>query len=489
MKKFQKVISLLLLSALLLSLAACGKKETTPTKTTAVTEPTQATESSSPTEPATQGALPLSVYNPAEDAPFLPKDIFSNDLYYPGMTLGQSDEYNLDVTEQTDVGAFVLAGEYGKCYEIKVPAGTPTVKAAKIPKDPRTFSVGTQLPCDSSWFIKTVPTEETNTINVMYVCRELNEYLVLYTGTSDPVYIGERTIIQDTDTESCWYIPEPVGDVAIDKTLGDVNWTSEEVIDNLYEPVRARHPNYIARENIGMDETGTYNMYCYTYTPENYEITMFLASGVHGDEEVGYFSLAKLMQLIADATPEDEPLYTLRKKVRFVVIPIVNVWSVSTEHIRQNSTKTDLNRDFDKRTQQETRNAIACFDKYAKDVCTFIDFHIAGISNVALYFNFINYADNAVANYKTTNHMYHRYLELGYTSKITPLAKVPGSYTKGSMYFEGCIWNNYGIPATTIEYVTTSSSKFPKVFSDKCMTLAVETYANFVIQNALFYLQ
>ena len=108
---------------------------------------------------------------------------------------------------------------------------------------------------------------------------------------------------------------------------------------------------------------------------------------------------------------------------------------------------------------------------------------------MALYFNFINYADNAVANYKTTNHMYHRYMELGYTTKFTPLEKVPGSYTKGSMYFEGRIWNEYGIPTITVEYVTTPASKFPKVFSDKCMTLAVETYMNFIIQNSLFYLQ
>ena len=230
-------------------------------------------------------------------------------------------------------------------------------------------------------------------------------------------------------------------------------------------------------------------MYCYVYAPENYEVTLFLASGVHGDEEVGYFALAKCMQLIADATPEDEPLYTLRQKVRFVVIPIVNVWSVSTGHIRENEANVDLNRDFDELSQQETKNAMVCFAKYAKDVSVFMDFHIAGLSNVALYFNFINYSDNAVANYKTTNHMYHRYMELGYAHLGTPLTKVPGSYTKGDAYFEGRIWNHYRIPTITVEYVTTPASPFPTAFTDKCMTLAVETYINFIIQNGLFYIQ
>ena len=118
-----------------------------------------------------------------------------------------------------------------------------------------------------------------------------------------------------------------------------------------------------------------------------------------------------------------------------------------------------------------------------------MDFHIANASpaNVALYFNFINFADNAVANYKTTNHMYHRYLELGCAKANTDLSKVPGSYAKGSQYFEGRIWNQYGIPTITVEHLTTSN--FPREYTDACMTLAVETYMNFIIQNGLFYIQ
>ena len=482
MKRFQKAVSIFLLICLMLCIPACGKK---PAEPTTPTEPSVPTEPTAPTEP------PNNIYNASVDAPFLPKDIFSDTMFVPGLVLSQPGEYTLDVVDSADTGAFVFQGEYGKCYEIKISAGGSYASAAKFPMslNPRNFKTGLHMNYDSSMAVKTVAGDSAGAFSLMYTCRTPGEYFVVYTGNRNPIYIGERTIIQDTDTAGAWYIPEPVGDINDQKTLGDVKWTSEEVINNMYEPVRARYPDYITRENIGTDQSGAYNMYCYTYTPKDYKITVFLASGVHGDEQVGYFALAKIMQLIADATPEDEPLYTLRQNVRFVVIPIVNVWSVSTEQIRANSTSTDLNRDFDKLTQKETQNAMNCFAKYADDVSVFFDFHIAGISDVALYFNFINYADNAVANYKTTNHMYHRYMELGYTGQITDLTKVPGSYTKGSMYFEGRIWNEYGIPTITVEYVTTAKSKFPTVFSDKCMTLAVETYMNFIIQNALFYLQ
>ena len=431
----------------------------------------------------------LTTYNAAEDAPFLPKDIFSKDLYAPGIVLGQSGQSTLDVTNQTNVGAFVFKGEYGKCYEVKIPAGVPCAAATSFSADPRSLTVGQQLTNGTA--LKAPVQNPSNEIRFMYTCRTYSsdEYLVVYTGSSDPIYIGERTIVQQTDTQGPWYIPEPVGDIIKDKTLGDANWTSEEFVNNLYEPLRGKYPNYITRSSIGKDATGEYDMYCYVYEPEDYETTLFLNGGTHGDEMVGYFALAKTMQLIADAKPEDTLLYTLRQKARFVVIPLVNVWSVSNTHTRANGKGQDLNRDYKNLTQQESKNVMACFAQYAEDTDVVMDFHIADScsSEVALYFNFINYSDNAVVNYKTTNHMYHRYKELGHAKKYTNLSKVPGSYEKGSQYFEGRIWNQYKVPTITVEYLTTKN--FPTPYTNECMTLAVETYMNFIIQNALFYIQ
>ena len=469
--KTLKIIRSVLLSAVMLggSLAGC----------------TQAPkETEKETIPAN---YPWANYSNQADAPFLPKDIFDPEMFIPGIVTGDAECGWVEVTGREDAGAFVLKGEFGKCYEIKVPAGAQRILAVKLLGDPRDAEKGTKLSyqADSTLCDKEASEAETA---FMYVCRQKNEYLLVYTDSDAPIYIGERTILQAEDVADHWYVPDPVGSIGEDCTWGNFMWPADTVLQQLYEPVRQRHPDYITREVIGKDQSGKYDIYAYIYTPENYEVTMFLNSGTHGDEQTAYFALAKVLELIADAKPEDNLLYTLRHKVRFVVIPILNVWSASESHGRKNSTATDLNRDFGDLSQQESKNLMAFFDKYAKEARILMDFHIAAGSKVDVYFNFINHADNAVANYKATNHMYHRYLELGYGHKDTNMSKVPGSYTKSDKYLEGRIWNQYGIPTITVEYVTTTGHGFPEAWTSEAMTAAVETQMNFIIQNALYFL-
>ena len=471
MGNLKKYLSGALALLLLLSLAGCAgtPAETTPAKETLPAD------------------YPWAAYYSAEDAPFLPKDIFSQEMYVTGFTTGDAECGWVEVTDREDTGAFVFPGEYGKNYEIKVPAGASRVLAIKLKADPTQEAVGKKIYyMDTAVCDKGAVEKETA---FMYNCRSQGEYLLLYTGSSEAVYIGERTMVQDTDiTNDHWYIPATVGSIGGDCTYGNILWTADTVLEKLYEPVRQRHPEYITRENIGKDQSGKYDMYAYIYAPENYETTMFLNGGTHGDEQTAYFALAKVMELIADAQPEDTLLYTLRHKVRFVVIPILNVWSASESHIRQNVTGTDLNRDFDYLTQMESKNLIALFEKYAEETRILMDFHIAAGSKVAVYFNFINYAENAVANYKATNHMLHRYIELGYAQFDTDLSKIPGSYSKSNKYLEGRIWNSYGVPTITVEYVTSSGHGFPGGTTSEAMTAAVETQMNFIIQNALYFL-
>ena len=478
MKFVKKMLSLILAAAIPTSvLAGCSAA---PVETTSPKETTSAKE----TVPAD---YQWATYYSEGDEPFLPKDIFTPELYVTGFTTGDPDCGWVERTDREDTGAFVLKGEYGKCYEIKVPAGTQRILAVRLKSDPTQEAVGEKFRYSDTVLCDKGAVEKETAF--MYTCRNQGEYLLLYTNSSDPVYIGERTIVQDSDiTQDQWYIPETVGSIGLDCTYGSLLWSAETVLEKLYEPVRQRHPEYITREVIGKDQSGKYDMYAYIYTPEHYETTMFLNGGTHGDEQTAYFALAKVMELIADAKPEDTLLYTLRHKVRFVVVPMLNVWSISEVHLRTNSTGQDLNRDFDDLTQQESKNFIAFFEKYAAETRILMDFHIAASSKVAVYFNFINFSDNAVANYKTTNHMYHRYMELGYGREDTDLSKVPGSYTKSDKYLEGRIWNSYGIPTITVEYVTSSGHGFPEGTSSAAMTAAVETQMNFIIQNALYFL-
>lgn len=432
-------------------------------------------------------------YNSAGDAPFLPKDIYRQELFVPGIVAGDPECGWMEFTDRTDVGAVILKGEYGKCYEVKVPQSATRVCAARLTADPR--EAGDKIYCNGDKILYD-KADLTEGAAFMYVCRRTEEYLIICTDTTDPIYIGERTILAKEDTKDTWYVPSEVGSIGWDCTWGDFTWTSEDVINNLYEPIREKYPDYITRTVIGKDQSGQYDMYGYIYAPEHYETTIFLTGGMHADEESAYFALAKMMQMIADATSEDQQLYTLRHKVRFVVVPIINVWGVSQSHtgkgiahsqIRKNSTGTDLNRDFGELTQQESKNVIAFFEQYADEVRVAMDFHNADRNDLSLWFNFINYSENSVVNYKTTNHIYHRYMELGYAHEITDMTHLPGSYTKSDKYIEGRLWNSYGVPTITVEYVT--DGLLPQNYSSEAMTAAVETFINFVIQNALFFIE
>lgn len=424
-------------------------------------------------------------YNASQDAPFEVKDIFSEDMFIPGLIAGEVNSCYVEVTDRTDVGAFFFKVDYGKCYEIKIPAGTERAYVAKTNEDPQQTPVGEKFYLQDASYDSENLTEEAS---FLFVCRAQNQSLLIYTGTKDPVYIGERTLLQDTDVDDNWYYPEPVGDIkGGEGSWGDADWSSEEFINNLYEPVRQRHPDYITREVIGKDQSGQYDMYAYVYAPEDYETTLFLVSGLHGDEQTAYFALAKDMQLIADAEPEDNLLFTLRHKVRFVVIPVVNVWSASNEHTRQNSTGMDLNRDFETLTQQESKNIIAYFEKFAEETACFMDMHISDKTGISLWFNFINESNSVAASYKTTNHIYHRYVELGHALQYTDMAKIPGVYRERSnKYLYNRIWSSYQVPAMVLEYSV--MKMFPSGRSSEGMTLAVETQMNFIIQNALYFM-
>jgi hypothetical protein len=272
--------------------------------------------------------------------------------------------------------------------------------------------------------------------------------------------------------------------------MGDIDWTSEEFIDNMYEPVRKAHPEYITRNMIGKDQSGKYNMYSYVYTPENYKTTFLLASGIHGNEEPSYFALAKLMELIANSTEEDKHLYFLKQNVRFVVIPLMNPWSVSQpKNIRQNSTGTDMNRDFPNLTQAETQNIMNEFRKYADEATLLMDFHCASNTKTSdLYYNFAIQADNSHIIFRTLNQLHHRQKELGYVEKLQAIAQVPGVYIKTNTTLQGRAYNEFGISTITAEHFMETTG-FPDGFTAKGMTHAVEAFGNMIIQNAYYYVE
>lgn len=441
---------------------------------------------------------------------FHPKNIYDDSLYVDGLgaKLSSNQKEYISVMNDpstTNQHSIVLPLEHGKCYEIKFPVVPERLCAGVLDSDPRQLQIGEESETGTLLIFDTAPTEETAQ-PLFYVPQKSGEYLVIYTGWSSltPVSIIEHTIVAETDTSGPWYTSPLVADIMGNAdSFGNYNWKSEEFINNLYEPMRSANPDYITRTNIGKDESGQFNMYSYVFEPEEYEQTVFLTSGMHGNEEEAYFALANFMQQVCNEDGSNSQLHYLRTKVKFVVIPLINVWGVNKTHsmeinynLRYNSTGADLNRDFADKTQQETKNVMAEFEKYKDEITFAIDFHTSVDDvDIALYYNFPIVAENTECNFKTANHMYHTFLNKGYVTELSKLltptdstsataAAVTGSYV-GSKTLQGNIWNNYKIPAMTIEY--TPYGNFPPKFSSEAITIAVEAYGNFIIQNALYF--
>lgn len=108
----------------------------------------------------------------------------------------------------------------------------------------------------------------------------------------------------------------------------------------------AAPPGYITRTLLGYDQSDTYPVYRYVFTPENYEKTIILLGHVHGNEPEGMLAIFRTMYHMVMDWRRYPQLSYLRHRVRIVVIPIVNPWGASNWK-RPNSRGVNINRNFD----------------------------------------------------------------------------------------------------------------------------------------------
>lgn len=169
-------------------------------------------------------------------------------------------------------------------------------------------------------------------------------------------YKGESVQIGGGGGWSVWNVSDDTAPTDMTTLRG---YTSEQFVTNVYDPLMEAWPTYITKAIIGKDATDTYNIYQYTFCPDYPEQTIYLQAGVHGNEPDGYIGLANLMRLICNHWAEHKWLAYLRWRCRIVVVPIVNVWSVSqSERVRPNANGVNLNRDLDSSTPQAETLAI-----------------------------------------------------------------------------------------------------------------------------------
>lgn len=177
---------------------------------------------------------------------------------------------------------------------------------------------------------------------------------------------------------SSGFDPWAVSDATAPTDMATIkNYTSEQIA-GLYDDMKTDFPLYITKSVIGKDATNTYNIYQYIFCPDYPEQTIYLQAGVHGNEYDGYLGLLNLMRLICYHWTDHEWLAYLRWKCRIIVVPVVNVCSVSTTHTRNNSNDVNLNRDLDAVSPQPETIAMktnfeALHSTYTLSFC--LDFH------------------------------------------------------------------------------------------------------------------
>ena len=132
---------------------------------------------------------------------------------------------------------------------------------------------------------------------------------------------------------------------------------------SLYDSLAERYHDYITKTDLGVDQSGTYHIYQFSFVPETITVTgsdvfsapappkILICGGMHGDGQdagdqpemvVGLFYFFKNM---CDNWYGNELLTYLRHHVQIELIPVENPWGYVNKS-RRNSRGVDLNRNF-----------------------------------------------------------------------------------------------------------------------------------------------
>ena len=418
---------------------------------------------------------------------FQEKAIFDQAVYVKGIypvARTDKDVYVKNEGEESEKGSFILPLTNRSVYEVRFNTKPSCLRAARCDFDPRELKVGqgvaTEIHEHLPYFEGEVDVE-----NADFICtpNKNGQYLIIYTGSDEEFFIGENPVSLGYDTDDCWFYTPVVGDLnGGEGSWGNWDWSLDELLEAVYEPMRAKYPEYITRSWIGKDQTNTYDMWQYTFAPEGYEQTMFITGGLHATEMDGYLSLAHFLQIMADEDGTHEGLHYLRTKVRLIVVPVVNVHSAATTHDRKNSQGIDLNRDFGDHSQAETVNVLWLLHQYKDEVGVIIDFHGAVKRCVPLYYQFSMQAANSNVCRKVSNHIQQELLKRGWEHGEADLKYLPGKYNKSDKYLQGYCWNTFGIPTLVVEH---NRDRWYDEHSAPALQWGTECYGNFLIQTAL----
>ena len=428
------------------------------------------------------------------DELFRPRDVFDPAWYRRGVYVEGAEKYRLVVKEDPEKSerrSVVIPLEYGSIYVVNFPEKTARLRAAVIEKDPDAMAIGEAVPYEIGPRLETVyfDAEPDAWNGFLFTTEKEGQYLVIYTGDGAevPIKVERIPVLLGYDTDDEWFRPGPQKDLkGSADSWGKWDWTAEEVLEHVYEPMRKAHPDYISRQMFGRDQTGKYPMWAYTFEPEGYEQTLFITGGIHAAEMDGYLGLARFFELMVGEDGSNAGLHYLRTKVRIILIPIINVYSASEQHIRQNSRGVDLNRDYEFHREAETINVIWLLEQYKDEAAALIDYHTCSGHRYDIYYNFSVQAPNCAMCCRVTNHVFEDLKKRGLAKLPTNMRQIPGAYDKHDKYLQGYAWNRLGIPTLVCEH---QHENYAEPHSALGLELAAEYFGNFMIQTALLKLK
>ena len=419
---------------------------------------------------------------------FKEKNIFSPDLYVQGLYIASKSEKDAfikcDDAAECNKSSAVIPLQRGNVYVIRFENKPSALRAVPCKKNPAELAVGEGMSAPLNDSVHYFDGEPDDDCNFMYVPNTEGEFLLVYTGEEKPDFtVAQMPILLGYDTDDLWwYAPQQKDLFGNEDSWANWQWTSDEVYEKIYEPYRAKYPDYISRHWMGKDQTGKFDMWGYIYEPKDYEQVLFLTSGVHGEETDGYLGLARFLQYVADSDGSHEGLHYLRTKVKLVVVPIVNVGGASCDHLRENLAGVNLNRDFGSLEQAEALNTVHFFRQHGSQAAAAMDFHTSLSKALDLFYTFPIESEAAPCWLKTTNHIYEYLKKEGLSNEPTALTHVIGKYHKSDRFLQGYFYNHFGIPALICEH---HHHRWYEQHSGESLQFAAHFYGNFIIQTAL----
>ena len=188
------------------------------------------------------------------DELFRAQEVYDPAWYRKGVYVEGAEHYRVvakEDPEKSEKRSVVVPLQCGSIYAVTFPEKTDRLRAAVSDRDPDTmqpgetvlYKVGTRL--EAVYFAE----EPTDWKGFLYTPGSEGQYLVIYTSDKAeiPLKIERIPVLLGYDTDDDWFRVGPQKDLKGNPdSWGKWDWTAEEVLEHVYEPLRRAYPAYIS---------------------------------------------------------------------------------------------------------------------------------------------------------------------------------------------------------------------------------------------------